>query len=82
MSKASKTRTHPKKPVHNSHAKSPAAARHVVSPGDKPRKLVKRTRTTPATPSDELPNFVLIAEEDYFELPEDEFDDDVDELNE
>lgn len=82
MSKASKTHSRARKPAQHGRAKSPATARHVASPGVKPRKPVKRART-PAAPVDELPNFVLIAEEDYFELPNDELDDDdVDEMGE
>lgn len=82
MSKASKTHTHARKPAQHGHAKSPVAARHVVSPGEKPRKPAKRART-PAAPVDKLPTFVLIAEEDYFESPNDELDDDdIEELGE
>lgn len=82
MSKASKTHVRVTKRKHNGHAKSLITAKHVAGLGSKPRKLVKRSHTS-ATSVDELPSFVLIAEEDYFESPEDELDDDdVDELSE
>lgn len=75
MSKASSTHTRVTRRTLHGHAKSPASAKHAAGPGSKPRKLVKHART-PAPSVDELPKFVVIAEERYFELPEDEPDDD------
>lgn len=84
MSKASGTHTRATKRTLHGHAKSSVTAKHAAGPGSKPRRLVKRART-PAASVDAPPPFVLIAEERYFESPEDELDDDdvdVDDLRE
>ena len=83
MSKASKSHTHTTSRKHRDHAKSPVTTKHVAGTSRKPREVVKRPRT-PATSADELPGFMVITEEHYFESPDDELDDEAynDELGE
>lgn len=77
MSKASKTSTHTTKRKPHGHAKLPVTTKHVAGTGRKPRKVAKRPHT-PATSPDDLPGFVLIAEEHYFESPDSDLDHDAD----
>lgn len=74
MSKASKSHTRTATRKHHGHAKSPVATKRAAGASRKPREVVKRARA-PATAADELPSFVLITEEHYFEPSDDELDD-------
>lgn len=83
MSKAPKSHTRTATRKHHDHAKSPATAKRAAGASRRPREVVKRPRA-PATAAGELPSFLVITEEHYFESPDDELDDEAynDELDE